>query len=185
MKLLSTESIILLVDILIFTIYVVYILIKFGIPKNLSASYYAFEEQKKGTGLLFPALLVFICTTALPIWITTTYYASTWTSTFLFCPIVTLVCLLAVAASAQYKSNTALVYFHYTCAIIASFCAVLWLCLAAYQIMYIAFGILGVLLSAGIITGTLKKCTLFWLEITAFYCIFFSLLVINIIHLQL
>ncbi len=184
---LSVEAIILLADILALTVYIVYVLIKFGIPQNLSTTYYTFEEQKKGTGLLFPALLVFICSTALPIWISTTYYASSGASIFLFCPIVSLVCLLAVAASARYKSNTALVYFHYACAIVASVCAVLWLCLAAYQMVFVVLrlGILGGLLAAGILTGTLKKCTLFWLETTAFYCIFFTLLLINLISFPL
>ena len=112
MKILSIEVIILLADILIFTTYIVYVLIKFGIPQNLSTTYYTLEEQRKGTGLFFPALLVFICSTTLPVWISITYYASAWASKFLFFPIVSLVCLLAVAASARYKSNPALVHFH-------------------------------------------------------------------------
>ena len=102
MKILSIEVIILLADILIFTTYIVYVLIKFGIPQNLSTTYYTLEEQRKGTGLFFPALLVFICSTTLPVWISITYYASAWASKFLFFPIVSLVCLLAVAASARF-----------------------------------------------------------------------------------
>ena len=187
LKILSAESIILLVDILIFTTYVVSVLIKFGIPKNLSTTYYTFEEQKKGTGLLFPALLVFICCTTLPIWISTTYHASSWGTIFLFCPIVTLFCLLAVAGSAHYKRCSSLIYFHYTCAIIAAICAVVWLFFAAYQTIFVIlrFSILGGLLGAGIRTDTLKTCPLFWLETTAFYCIFLTLLVIYIVPIPL
>lgn len=184
---LSIESIILIVDILIFTVYVVYVLGRFGIPSNLSTTYYYLENQRKGTGLLFPVLLVFICCTTLPIWAYSTYCASAWASMFLFCPLVTLVCLLSVAGSARYKSRPALIYFHYTCAIIAATCAVLWLCLAAYQVIFIILrvSILVGLMLAGITTGTLKSCSLFWLEITAFYCIFFTLLIINIVPLPL
>lgn len=166
-------------DIIIFTAYVVYVLAAFGIPVNLSITYYMFERKKKGTGLLFPALMVFICSTTLPILILTTSHASEWGARFVALPVICLVCLLAVACSARYKVSPKLIYFHYACAIITATCAVAWIFLVAYKICYVGIAILCALLLAGILTKTLRKCPLFWLENAAFYAILFTLLVIH------
>jgi len=181
----SFTSIILLADIVIFTIYDTYVLVRFGIPANLSITYYAFERRKKRAGLLFPALMLLLCGTALPIWISTTYYASSWGSKFVVFPVTTLICLIAVAASARYKRLPKLIYFHYTCAIIAAACAVAWVILVAYKILFITLGFLSLLVYMGIHTNTLKKCTLFWLENAAFYSILFTLLLIHMIPVRI
>ena len=171
-------SFVLLADILVFTYYVIYVLREFGIPVNLSITYYSFERRRKGTGVLFPTLMIFLCVTTIPIWIELSRHASSFGYTFVFFPIITLVCLLLVAASARYKKTHGLVYFHYACAILAAVCAVLWIFLVAYKILYVGLSILIALMLMGIRTGTLHRCSLFWLETAAFYAIFFSLLII-------
>lgn len=182
---LSITAIILLVDILFFSTYLVCVLKTFGIPINLSITYYHYERRHKGMGFLFPALLVFLCSTALPIWISTTHRVSLSGIHLLLYPIVTLICLLLVAASARYKRRPKLIYFHYSCAIVAAICAVAWIFLFAYKIVYVGLGILFILLLVGLKTKTLKRCTLFWLELAAFYAILFTLLVIHIIPIQI
>ena len=176
---------ILLVNIIVFTFYVVYVLAHFGIPVNLSITYYTFERRKKGTGLLFPGLMAFICSTAVPLWIAVTSHASTWGAQFVCLPVTALVCLLAVACSARYKMRPKLIYFHYGMAIIAAACALSWTMLVAYRVCYILLGILCLMVMAGILTKTLKKCTLFWLEVAAFYGILITLLVIYLIPVSI
>ena len=181
---LSITAIILLIDIIFFSTYLVCVLKTFGIPINLSITYYHYERRHKGLGKLFPALLVLICSTALPIWISTTYRVSL-VGTNLLYPIVTLICLLLVAASARYKRRPKLIHFHYSCAIIAAICAVAWIFLFAYKIVYVGLGILFISILIGLTTRTLKRCTIFWLELAAFYAILFTLLVIHIIPIQI
>lgn len=180
----STLAIILLLaDVVFFTIYNAYVLTKFGVPVNLSITYYHLDRVHKGWGITFPLLVVFVCCTALPVWILTSINGSTWGVYFLPLPCITLVCLLAVAFSGRYKKRPKLIYFHYGCAIIAATCAVVWLCLVAYQsvFLYLRLGIIFALVFAGIQTGTFKRCTLFWLENAAFYCIFLTLLLVYLI----
>lgn len=55
----------------------------------------------------------------------------------------------------------------------------------AYRIVYIGIGILSVLLFVALFTKTLKKCTLFWLELAAFYAILFTLLIISIFSVNI
>ena len=177
---LSLSANILLLDIIVFTVYVVYVLTQFGIPINLSFTYYTFERKQKGLGVLFPLLMLFICGTTLPVWIHTTMHASPWAQQFLILPVVGLVCLMAVAATARYKMRQKLIIFHYAVAILAAVCAVAWIFLVAYSIVYIGLSILLICVLCGLLTKTLRKCTLFWLEDAAFYAIFFTLFVINL-----
>jgi len=179
----SLETIVIIIDIMIFSIYVAYTLILFGIPVNLSITYYKFERKKKGTGILFPLLMLLLCGSAIPIWIAITPKGIS--EMFVCFPTITLISLLGVAGSARYKSRHNLIYFHYTCAIIAAICAVSWIFIVAYKIVYIGLTILFTLLYAGMRTKTLRKCTLFWLETAAFYSILFTMLAIKIIPLQL
>ena len=178
---------ILLVDIVVFSIYVVDILRRFGIPINLSITYYRYERIRKHLGMLFPALMFFICATTVPIWFLTSLEATGWGRYFTGLPVVAEICLLLVALSARYKRRPKLIYFHYGCAIVTAACAVAWMCFVARQMSLVAvrLGILSAFIVAGSLTRTLQKCTLFWLELTAFYAIFFTLFLIHHVPLQL
>lgn len=181
-----TLSILLLtIDLIIFTIFIISVFIKIGIPDNLSTTYYLYHDIRKGAGWVFPALVVFICFTGILVWISITYHASPWGARFTFLPIITLVCLLSVAASARYKKNQKRIYFHYTVAIIGAVCSVAWVNLVAYKLIPIGSGILLVWLYAGIRTKTLKSCPLFWLEIAWFYDILILVLLIIIIPVEI
>lgn len=179
---LSCTSIILLADIIALTIFFVCVLIKLGIPSNLSITYYMFDKKKR---FLFPCLTMFFCCTAIPIWILMTYHASPWGSMFLGLPITTLICMLSVVASMHYKKNQKLLYFHYITAIVSAVCLVAWINIVAYSIAYVATVILLAFVYAGIRTKTLKKSSLFWLETAAFYSLFFTLLTIDLFHVRI
>ena len=178
--LLFLPTIILLIDIFVFSIYLICVLKTFGIPVNLSITYYSYERKRKGFGKIFPILLLFLCVTILPIWIRTTINNGFYGMIFSLFPCITIVCLFSVATTARYKKRKYFIYFHYTCAIIAAICAVVWIFIIAYEVVYVGIGILLISLIIGLLTKTLKTCTLFWLEIAAFYAILFTLLIILI-----
>lgn len=181
----SSFIIILLVDILIFSAYLICVLQTFGVPINLSITYYHYERKYRGLGILFPILLFFLCITVIPIWIITTQNASLWGTNFCLFPYITLICLLAVAITARYKRKPKLIYFHYTCAIIAAICAVIWIFLVTYKVLYVGLSILFALLFAAARTKTLKDCILFWLEVAAFYAILFTLLIVYVFSIHI
>ena len=171
---------VLLLDVIVFTAYTADVLLRFGVTANLSMTYYLYERLGKGRGLLFPALLLFICATTIPIWIYTTLHASPRAASLLPLPLITLAGLLFVALSSRYKMWPRLIYFHYAGAIIAGICDALWLFLAAPRHCYIALGILAVLLLAGLLCKSLRRCAWFWIEAACFYALFFTLLLIHI-----
>jgi len=175
---------IILLDIIIFTVYVVYVLTQFGIPINLSFTYYTFERKQKGLGIIFPLLMLFVCGTTIPVWIHTTLHASPWAQQFLLFPVIGVICLIAVAATARYKMVPRLIIYHYAFAILAAVCAVAWIFLVAYSIVYIGLSVLLICMLCGLLTKTLRKCTIFWLENAAFYAIFFTLFFIELMPVQ-
>ena len=143
-----------------------------------------FGEHKKYLRWLFPMISSFLCFTAGPIWILSTYNASGWHSKFVAVPVFAFICLMAVTASANYKKNQRLINFHYTCAILTAACFLIWLNVVAFKLAYIGIAILLVMLYAGIRTKTLKKCSLFWLETAGYYSLLFILLVIELIPIR-
>ena len=71
----------------------------FGVLPNLSISYYHYERKHKYFGLMFPALMVLLCGTLLPIWIYDTATGSAWAQHFVCLPCIALLCLLVVACT--------------------------------------------------------------------------------------
>ena len=181
---LSISSIIILTNIVFFSLFVISILVKIGIPIHLSVTYYVLETKHRWLRWIFPFLLFIMCSTVGPVWIDmTTIY--TWFDQLIFLPYTTIFCLLAVVASTQYQKSRKLIYFHYTCAIIASVCTAAWLFLIAYRIIYIGLSILFIELFAGWYTNSLKVCYLFWLETAAFYALLITLFVLSIIPINI
>lgn len=181
----SITAIILLVDIVVLSLYIFITHRTFGVLPNLSISYYHYERKHKYFGLMFPALMVLLCGTLLPIWIYDTATGSAWAQHFVCLPCIALLCLLVVASTARYKSTKKLIYVHYAFAIIAATVTVAWIFLVAYRTCYIGIAILLAEVAAGIYTRTLRSCTLWWLEGAAFYSILFILLVNHLFALSI
>lgn len=178
------ECVILLVNILMFSVYLVYVLCVFSIPANLSVTYYKLERKHKGAGMLFPLLLCSSSITIIPIWERNTILLSN--SLFLsFLPYLVLLCMFLVACSARYKKMLKLVYFHYMCAIIASVCTIIWIFFIGKRLFIIGIFLLLLFLLLSLVTNTFKKCLLFWLELTAFYAIYIILFAISLNKLDL
>lgn len=181
----SFSVVFLILDLILFTIFIISVFVKIGIPDNLSTTYYLYQDIRKGTGWYFPSLIVFICFTGILVWISSTYHASSWGSKFTILPVITLLCLLAVAASAKYKKNKKLINFHYSVAIVGAVCSVAWINLVAYKLIPVGMIILLASIFAGIRTKTLKSCPLFWLEIAWFYALLILVLLIVIIPVEI
>lgn len=181
----SVEVVILLIDIVVLSLYIFITRKNFGILPNLSISYYHYERKHKYLGLVFPALMVLLCTTLMPIWIYDTVNGSAWAQHFVFLPCTALVCLLTVACTARYRENQKLIYIHYGFAILAATVTVIWFLVVGYRTCYIAITILLAEVAAGLYTRTLRTCTLWWLEGAAFYSILFILLVNHLFQISI
>lgn len=168
-----------ILSIILFSAYIIYSLCQWGIPNNISATYYYFERTRKHYGLFFPIDLLVCCAIVIPIWIYTCQIVSPWASHFSMCPYLTCLCMIIVGITSRYKRSRKLTYIHYTAAIIGATITGIWLLIACYKISFIGLSVVLISVMAGCFTRTLKKCYLFWLEIAAFYALFFVLFIIN------
>lgn len=181
---LPSSSWILMADIALYTVFFVAILVKMGIPTNLCISYYLLLEKHRLLRFSFPALLFVFCLTIGPIWMKMSN-ESVIGSQCIGLPFIAFFTLLAVVLSAPYQKSRQLFLFHYSCAIIASACIVLWLFIVALKVIYIGLGILFACLLAGFFTKTLRSCMLFWLETAAIYALSVTLLIIQLFSIPL
>ena len=150
-------------DVVVVTAFYITTRKKLGVPNNLSITYYEFE----------PKLRYFTC------------HASEWGRMFIAVPIITCICMMLVAASFDYKRSKGLIRFHYAVAWIACLGIILWLNAVGWRIAWFGLTIMSGFLLAGMYTKTLKSCPLFWLEMSAFYSLSATLLVVTIFQVQI
>lgn len=174
---------VILINILVFSLYNIYILNRFRVPNNLSMTYYWMERQHKHLGLLFPVLILVMLSTTIPIWIHTSLNLSEWTARLTWLIYASLVTLGMVGISARYKRSRALTVFHYTAAISCAVFSIGWIFLACFNIIYIGFSILLLCGFAAWTTRTFRSCWLYWLELTGFYVVFFTLFMANLLYI--
>lgn len=160
-----------LVTLLIFCVYNIYILSFFGIPENLSMTYYYLKEEKN-KAFLFPLFILMMCCVFSPAWFfLNSYFAFFESQTSILIYIVCLMMFFLVLLS-DYKEKKIRFYLHYTVAIISSVCELLWIFIVAYKYWYIPFMILFLSFLAAFFTKTHKCSCIYWLEITAFLSLF-------------
>ena len=174
-------TIMLLIDLFVFTAYEIAVVLNFCIPNNLSNTYYHFDRKYRGYGKLFPGMLYFLCATSLPYWAYLTYCLPDWRSHLAVLPVLTLICLALVGVSARYKKTDFRIYFHYTVAILSGFFTVLWFLTVGLKLSYILIVFILVMMITGALTRTLRIYPLFWFESAGFFAVLFMLLIVSIV----
>ncbi|GEM_PF-2800331 len=177
-----TLAVILLVaDIVAFTLFFYSVLCVSPLPNNLSTTYYIFEQKKR---YYFALITLFLCISGGWVWIELTWFSS-FSPLFTIVPVLAILSMIIVAATADYKKTRRHTIVHYAFAWTACLCIIFWLNVVAYKIFWLGLCILSLLLYAGSRTETLKHCPLFWLESAAFYSLAITLLVVVITHISL
>lgn len=174
-------TIMLAIDLCVFAAYEMAVVLNFCIPNNLSNTYYHFDRKFRGYGKLFPGMLFFLCSTALPVWVYYTYRLPDWRSHLTFLPVLTLICLALVGVSARYKKTDFRIYFHYTVAILSGFFTVVWFLTVGLKLSYILIVFILLMMLAGALTRTLRIYPLFWFETAGFFAVLYMLLIVSIV----
>ncbi|MBQ3998168.1 MAG: hypothetical protein II644_02380 [Paludibacteraceae bacterium] len=181
MTLSTAFAIVAIIDIIVFTAYELGVVLNFCIPNNLSNTYYHFDRKHRGYGKLFPAMLYFLCVTALPMQVYYTLCLDDWRRYCAFLPALTTICLALVGLSARYKKSDFRIYFHYTVAILAGFFTVVWFLTVGLKLSYVLIVFILVMMITGALTRTLRLYPLFWFETAGFYAVLFAVLIISLV----
>lgn len=161
------------------SIFILYITISLcifkTIPSSLSNTYYMYKEKKEWLKYLFPIMMFLTSGFLLPAWLEATE-GSVWQ----FLSFLTCASIMFVGAVPNFKNANIESKIHEISAICAAVFSILWSVIVvgswAFIIMWLLYFIVIALL-----TNTLKKSYIFWLEMSAFMSLFSNLIIFIIV----
>lgn len=157
-----------LIATLVFILYNVIVLFKFGVPSSLSETYYLFNKIKKGCGIIFTVMMFIIAICLMPGWIAITENITTWSNNFVFLPFITAASFAFIGAAPAFKDNELDYKVHIGSTCIAAVSATIWCCAICYHIAWIILPLwLTILWSIAFITKTYKTSSIYWWEMAA------------------
>lgn len=165
------------VSLLLFLVYNISILAKFGIPPSLSQSYYILDGVKKNLGFLFTGMMFAMAFTLLPSWLELGEVISSWSSYLNPLAFFSCASIAFVGAAPAFRSNKLEGTVHEVAAKLAAACSIVWCLAVCWQIMYVPLGVAGLIAAIGAITKTWKSASVYWLEMMAFGATFVTVIV--------
>lgn len=159
------------VSVSIFLLYLGFIILKFGIPKSLSQSFYLLEDIKHGLGYIFTIVLWGMAFTLLPVWLSTPIGEDWEFLKFLCCA-----SLCFVGAAPRFLDQDSKV--HTIAAITSAITGLLWILICTnFWPIIIVYAVLFTFL---MFMTKSKNCYTFWAEMVMFFGIYYSLFLLMI-----
>lgn len=154
------------ISFILFIVYVVAMILMFGIPASISDTYYLLERKRRGLGWLFTAFCWGVSLTLLPAWLDMTPEA------YQAVPFLAAAGLMFVGAAPQFKLPlTGPV--HFVAAGVCCVAAGLWVALSG------AWWTLPAAYAACLALARIDRRWMFWVEIAAFASVFLSIQIIQ------
>lgn len=167
-----------IIGMVLFTIYNVCIVSKFGIPVSLSDTFYLLNGVKKGLGFLFTAMMVSMAFCLMPGWLEITETITSWSKNFTALPFLAAAGIAFVGAAPAFRKNEVEKIVHGISAYLAAAFSILWICIVCYEVALIVLPIsVFVIVALGLSTKTLKSSKIYWLEMLAFLATFATILI--------
>lgn len=167
-----------IIGMVLFTIYNVCIVSKFGIPVSLSDSFYLLNGVKKGLGFIFTAMMVSMAFCLMPGWLEITESITSWSKNFTALPFLAAAGIAFVGAAPAFRKNEVEKLVHGISAYLAAAFSILWICIVCYEVALIVLPIsVFVIIALGLSTKTLKSSKIYWLEMLAFLATFATILI--------
>lgn len=169
----STMILLISLSFLIFIGYITFINLKYGVQTSLSASYYCLPSK---WGWLFTLFMWAIAFLLLPAWIEVCNTFVDWRIHFMFLSFFTCALICFVGAAPNFRGIELESKVHTIAATASAVTAILWCVLCCYHIVYITLIAAAIPVIVGAITKTLKKCLVYWIEMSAFLAVYITLL---------
>jgi 4-amino-4-deoxy-L-arabinose transferase-like glycosyltransferase len=155
-------------SIVLFTVYIAWMVLKYGIPDSISETFYILEERKKGLGWIFTTWCWAVSFTLFPYWVEIS------SENTQFLPFFAAFGLCLVGVAPQFKEEGTVRKLHFIGASASGVCSILALCLSGLWI----YPLFAAPITAYFIY-TNKREWLFWIEMGAFISTY-SALILNI-----
>lgn len=161
-----------LAALLIFGFYNYTVIHLFGVPVSLSESFYLFQNEQKGLGYLFTAMMICMALLLMPAWLTVSDAIGGWESNFTFLAFFAAGAIAFVGEAPAFRSCKLESRVHSIAAKIAAFAAIAWCLVVCWRIAYIVPIACLISLVFALLTKTAKKSCVYWLEMAAFLATF-------------
>ena len=170
------------VAILIFTIYNIAALSKFGIPSSLSATFYLWNGIKPNLGYIFTGMMFALALTLMPAWLEITEVISCWSHYLTVLPFLGAGSIAFVGSAPAFRGCKLENKVHMVSAALAAVFSLLWCAVVCYKIAWIIPISLVLCWGIAFATKTNKTGRDWWWEMVAFLATF-TTIVIECIYL--
>lgn len=166
-----------LMGILVFTVYNIFVLSKFGVPSSLSASFYLWNDVKRNLGYVFTGMMFTMALCLLPGWLEITEVVSSWSHYLTALPFFAGASIAFVGAAPAFRDFTMENRVHMISAVAAAVFALLWCCVVCYSIAWITVpASLIIIWAIAFATKTHKTGATYWWEMVAFLATFATII---------
>lgn len=157
-----------------FFIYAVYNIVSlclFGVPDSLSLTFYLYQEKRKWMKVLFPLMMLTMAGCLLPVWLEISEG-----SDLQFMSFLAAAGIMFTGSAPSFLSCDLENKVHSFSAITAAIFALLWVIFVA-KLWYIIVIWFAIILVCSLLTKTIKRAYVYWLETVAFMSTFVSILI--------
>ena len=166
-----------IVGFLVFCVYNVSVLIKFGIPSSLSKSFYLWNDVKKNLGYIFTCMMYFVAFCLMSGWLEITGVITQWSHYLTVLPFLAASSIVFVGSAPAFKDCKLESKVHTISAICAAVFSLLWCCVICYQIAWIIVPISLIFIwIIAFATKTHKTASTYWWEMVAFLATFATII---------
>ena len=161
---------------LIFTVYNYVSLRLFGVPKSLSETYYLWQNEQRGMGAMFTAMMASVAITLMPAWLTISDAVGGWEKNFTFLAFLAAGSIAFVGAAPAFRGCELESKVHSISAKCAAAFSLLWCCVVCRRTAYIVPVAAAVVWATAFATKTAKSCSVYWWEMCAFVATFATII---------
>lgn len=126
-----------LVALFVFVLYNVCMVWKFGMPSSLSDTFYILQNQKKGLGYCFSAMMWTMAGLLMPAWLTISDAVGGWESNLTFLAFFAAAMIMFVGTAPAFRNVGLENRVHMICAKACAVFAIAWCAVVCWRIMYI------------------------------------------------
>jgi hypothetical protein len=173
-----------LIGILVFAVYNIFVLRKFGVPSSLSASFYLWNGIKKNLGYIFTGMMFSMAFLLLPGWLDITEVVSSWSKYLTALPFFAAASIAFVGSAPAFRDFKLENKVHMVSAAAAAVFALLWCCVVCYHIAWITVpASLIIIWAIAFATKTHKTGATYWWEMVAFLATFATIITESLIQI--
>lgn len=169
------ELVLIICAVVVFAVYNITMVAMYDVPASLSETFYLLNDERKGYGYFFTAMMWLVAFLLLPAWVGISDRLGALECTPVAFASVASICFVGAAPAFRnlgMESNV-----HSFAAKLAAFFALAWCLVACWRIMYVPVIACVITLAFGYNSKTLRLCATYWLELAAYSATFVTLAV--------